>query len=207
MAEFRPTEGQRLAIEDSGGAILVSAAAGSGKTRVLTERLMRQVAREGGADIDEFLVITFTRAAAAELKGRISASLSELAGERADSRRLRRQAALVQSAQIGTIHGFCAAILREYAHEAGIAPDFAIADPDRAAELRNTALERALEESYERAEPDFLALADTAGAGRDDRRLQELVLKLHDRLQSHARPADWAARQAEILENSHSYWH
>ncbi len=201
MAEFRPTEGQRLAIEDSGGAILVSAAAGSGKTRVLTERLMRQVAREGGADIDEFLVITFTKAAAAELKGRISASLSELAGERADSRRLRRQAALVQSAQIGTIHGFCAAILREYAHEAGIAPDFAIADPDRAAELRNTALERALEESYERAEPDFLALADTAGAGRDDRRLQELVLRLHDRLQSHARPADWATRQAEILEN------
>ena len=79
MAEFVPTEGQRLAIEDSGGEILVSAAAGSGKTRVLTERIMRQVARPGGADIDEFLVITFTKAAAAELKGRISDSLAALA--------------------------------------------------------------------------------------------------------------------------------
>ncbi len=199
MAEFVPTEGQRLAIEDSGGEILVSAAAGSGKTRVLTERIMRQVARPGGADIDEFLVITFTKAAAAELKGRISDSLAALAAGGVDNKRLKRQAALVQSAQIGTIHGFCAAILREYAHEAGIAPDFAVADPERSAALRSAALERVLEESYERAEADFLELADTAGAGRDDRRLQELVLKLHDKLQSHARPADWAAGQEALL--------
>ena len=199
MAEFTPTEGQRLAIEDTGGEILVSAAAGSGKTRVLTERLLRLV--EAGADIDAFLVITFTKAAAAELRGRIAAALGERAQQSALSKRLRRQAALVQSAQIGTIHGFCASILREYAHEAGIAPDFSIADEDRAGELRAIALERVLEDNYERAEPLFLSLADTVGAGRDDRRLSELVLRLYDKLQSHARPGDWAREQSEMLEN------
>ena len=196
MAEFRPTPGQKLAIEDTGGEILVSAAAGSGKTRVLTERLLRLV--EQGADIDAFLVITFTKAAAAELRARISDALGERA-RRDGSKRLRRQAALVQGAQIGTIHGFCAAVLREFAHEAGVSPDFAVADEDRAAELRASALERALEEGYERAEPDFLALADTVGAGRDDRRLAELILRLYDKLQSHARPEDWARGQAGLL--------
>ncbi len=196
MAEFRPTPGQKLAIEDAGGEILVSAAAGSGKTRVLTERLLRLV--EQGADIDAFLVITFTKAAAAELRARISDALGERA-RRDGSKRLRRQAALVQGAQIGTIHGFCTAVLREFAHEAGVSPDFAVADEDRAAELRASALERALDEGYERAEPDFLALADTVGAGRDDRRLAELILRLYDKLQSHARPEDWARGQAGLL--------
>ena len=154
MAEFRPTPGQKLAIEDAGGEILVSAAAGSGKTRVLTERLLRLV--EQGADIDAFLVITFTKAAAAELRARISDALGERA-RRDGSKRLRRQAALVQGAQIGTIHGFCAAVLREFAHEAGVSPDFAVADEDRAAELRASALERALEEGYERAACDYIA--------------------------------------------------
>ena len=88
MAEFTPTEGQRLAIEDTGGEILVSAAAGSGKTRVLTERLLRLV--EAGTDIDAFLVITFTKAAAAELRGRIAAALGERAQQSALSKRLRR---------------------------------------------------------------------------------------------------------------------
>ena len=105
----------------------------------------------------------------------------------------------MQGAQIGTIHGFCAAVLREFAHEAGVSPDFAVADEDRASELRASALERALEEGYERAEPDFLALADTVGAGRDDRRLAELILRLYDKLQSHARPEDWARGQAGLL--------
>ena len=196
MAEFRPTPGQKLAIEDTGGEILVSAAAGSGKTRVLTERLLRLV--EQGADIDAFLVITFTKAAAAELRARISDALGERA-RRDGSKRLRRQAALVQGAQIGTIHGFCAAVLREFAHEAGVSPDFAVADEDRASELRALALERALDEGYERAEADFLALADTVGAGRDDRRLAELILRLYDKLQSHARPEDWARGQAGLL--------
>lgn len=201
MAEFKPTPSQKLAIEDRGGKLLVSAAAGSGKTRVLTERLMRWIT-EGDAprSIDNFLIITFSTAAAAELRSRISEELSARAAADPGSKRLRRESALVRRAQIGTIHSFCSALLREYAGRAGIAPDFAIADEDRARELRRLSLETVLEAAYAEAEPGFIQLADTVGAGTDDRRLESLVLELHGKLQSHARPGDWAARQSELFE-------
>lgn len=201
MAEFKPTPSQKLAIEDQGGELLVSAAAGSGKTRVLTERLMRWIT-EGNAprSIDNFLIITFSTAAAAELRSRISEELSARAAADPGSKRLRRESALVRRAQIGTIHSFCSALLREYAGRAGIAPDFAIADEDRARELRRLSLETVLEAAYAEAEPGFIQLADTVGAGTDDRRLESLVLELHGKLQSHARPGDWAARQSELFE-------
>ena len=201
MAEFKPTPSQKLAIEDRGGELLVSAAAGSGKTRVLTERLMRWIT-EGDAprSIDNFLIITFSTAAAAELRSRISEELSARAAADPGSKRLRRESALVRRAQIGTIHSFCSALLREYAGCAGIAPDFAIADEDRARELRRLSLETVLEAAYAEAEPGFIQLADTVGAGTDDRRLESLVLELHGKLQSHARPGDWAARQSELFE-------
>ena len=201
MAEFKPTPSQKLAIEDRGGELLVSAAAGSGKTRVLTERLMRWIT-EGDAprSIDNFLIITFSTAAAAELRSRISEELSSRAAADPGSKRLRRESALVRRAQIGTIHSFCSALLREYAGRAGIAPDFAIADEDRARELRRLSLEAVLEAAYAEAEPGFIQLADTVGAGTDDRRLESLVLELHGKLQSHARPGDWAARQSQLFE-------
>ena len=201
MAEFKPTPSQKLAIEDRGGELLVSAAAGSGKTRVLTERLMRWIT-EGDAprSIDNFLIITFSTAAAAELRSRISEELSARAAADPGSKRLRRESALVRRAQIGTIHSFCSALLREYAGRAGIAPDFAIADEDRARELRRLSLETVLEAAYAEAEPGFIQLADTVGAGTDDRRLESLVLELHGKLQSHARPGDWAARQSGLFE-------
>ncbi len=201
MAEFKPTPSQKLAIEDRGGELLVSAAAGSGKTRVLTERLMRWIT-EGDAprSIDNFLIITFSTAAAAELRSRISEELSSRAAADPGSKRLRRESALVRRAHIGTIHSFCSALLREYAGRAGIAPDFAIADEDRARELRRLSLEAVLEAAYAEAEPGFIQLADTVGAGTDDRRLESLVLELHGKLQSHARPGDWAARQSELFE-------
>lgn len=201
MAEFKPTPSQKLAIEDRGGELLVSAAAGSGKTRVLTERLMRWIT-EGDAprSIDNFLIITFSTAAAAELRSRISEELSARAAADPGSKRLRRESALERRAQIGTIHSFCSALLREYAGRAGIAPDFAIADEDRARELRRLSLETVLEAAYAEAEPGFIQLADTVGAGTDDRRLESLVLELHGKLQSHARPGDWAARQSELFE-------
>mgnify|MGYP000827069679 FL=1 len=119
MAEFKPTPSQKLAIEDRGGELLVSAAAGSGKTRVLTERLMRWVT-DGDApkSIDSFLVITFSTAAAAELRSRISEEIAARAAADPASKRLRRESALVRRAQIGTIHSFCSALLREHAGRA-----------------------------------------------------------------------------------------
>ena len=202
MAEFIPTASQAAAIESRGSAVLVSAGAGSGKTKVLTERLMSYVCDKGSSvDLDSFLIITFTRAAAGELRGRIMEELASALARDPGNKRLRRQSALCQRAQIGTIHSFCASLLREYSHLCGLSPDFKIIDDDRANAMKASALDRVLEDRYEKQAryPGFILLADTVGAGRDDSRLSQLVLDLHSRMQCHARPDLWAREQVELL--------
>ena len=115
---FPLTDEQKKIVDDRGGELLVSAAAGSGKTRVLVERLLDQVTREG-LDLDRFLVITYTKAAAAELRTRIAQELSSRLAENPGDRHLRRQSTLVYRAQISTIHSFCSALLREEGHGGG----------------------------------------------------------------------------------------
>ena len=203
MADFKPTAAQQCAIDTRGSTVLVSAGAGSGKTKVLTERLMGFVTdAEHPADLDSFLIITFTRAAAGELRGRIMDELAARLALEPGSRRLRRQSALCQRAQIGTIHSFCASLLRENSHLAGVSPDFKIVDDERAAGMRAAALERVLEARYAKSGdyPGFLLLADTVGVGRDDSRLGALVLSLHEKMQCHARPEVWAREQTALLE-------
>lgn len=202
MSDFIPTKSQSQAIYTRGSTVLVSAGAGSGKTKVLTERLMAAILDgEHPADIDSFLIITYTRAAAGELRGRITEELAAALASDPSSRRLRRQNALCQRAHIGTIHSFCADLLREFSHMAGISPDFKILDEDRANAMKAAALERTLEMCYAKPEehPGFTLLADTVGAGRDDRRLAALVMNLHGKMQCHARPAKWARQQVELL--------
>ena len=110
------TASQRAVVEDRGGSLLVSAAAGSGKTRVLVERLFSRVLGEERADLDDFLIITYTRAAAAELRERIAQELSERLADLPEGRHLQRQLLLVYQADIKTIDAFCAALLRENVH-------------------------------------------------------------------------------------------
>ena len=195
MAEFKPTVSQAAAIESRGSAVLVSAGAGSGKTKVLTERLMHYICDSSlSVDLDSFLIITFTRAAAGELRGRIMEELAAALARDPGNKRLRRQSALCQRAQIGTIHSFCASLLRQYSHLCGLSPDFKIIDDDRANAMKASALDRVLEERYSKSAryPGFILLADTVGAGRDDSKLSQLVLDLHSRMQCHARPVLWA---------------
>ena len=198
MARFEPTSAQRSAIEESGRAVLVSAAAGSGKTRVLTERLLRRI--DSDADIDSFLVITFTKAAAAELKGRILDEISERLAVDPDNRRLRRQSALCAKAQIGTIDSFCQSFLREHCHAAQLSPEFRVIEEDRAEAIKQRVIQRVLDECYEAPDENFRLLSDTVGAGRDDKRLADTVLELHRKTQSHARPELWLRQQLEALE-------
>ena len=202
MREFKPTPSQERAIKTEGGPILVSAAAGSGKTRVLTERLMARVL--AGEDIDRFLVITFTRAAAAELRGRILAELNARAAADPADRRLRRQSALLYRAQIGTIDSFCTALVRENAHLLGVSPSFSVLDEERAQALRARALEDVLDRAYEDIENDqgLRTLVDSAGAGRDDSRLGSLILDLDSRMQSHAFLRQWAAEKLAMLDTA-----
>ena len=166
MAELNFTPEQRAAIDTRGSTVLVSAAAGSGKTRVLTERLMAYLTdAENPADIDRFLVITYTRAAAAELRSRILDGIYARIASDPENRRLRRQAALCARAEIGTIHSFCADFLRANCAALALAPDFQVADTERCIALRTTALEHTLERAYASMDTDdgFRLLADTVG--------------------------------------------
>ncbi len=202
MGDLKLTPSQARAIQARGGPVLVSAGAGSGKTRVLTERLIARVLE--GEDITRFLVITFTRAAAAELRGRILTELNARAAADTADKRLRRQSALLYRAQIGTIDSFCAALVRENAHLLGVAPGFAVLDEDRAQTMRARALEDVLDRAYETIEENegLRILVDSVGAGRDDGRLAELVLALDSQMQSHAFPEKWAAEKLSGLDTA-----
>lgn len=192
------TPEQQSAIENRGGALLVSAAAGSGKTKVLVERLLGYVTDEtSGAGIDDFLVITYTKAAAAELKSRITDEISSRLGRDPMNRYLRKQLNLSYKANISTIHGFCTRLIRENAHLLGISPDFRVMDETEEKTLKQAVLDRILDEEYENAEEgsDFLLLVDTMSAGRDDRKLGEIILTAYSAVQSHPYPEKWLELQ------------
>ena len=201
---FPLTEEQKKIVDDRGGELLVSAAAGSGKTRVLVERLLDRVTKEG-LDIDRFLVITYTKAAAAELRGRIARELSDRLAADPNDRHLRRQTTLVYRAQISTIHSFCAALLRESGHLLDLDPDFRLCDEGEGHVLMAQVLEEVLDKRYEDLTEDspFALLVDTLSAGRDDSRLAQIVADIFGRVQSHPDPARWLEGQKELwrLEN------
>ena len=190
---FSLTEEQQAAVDNRGGGLLVSAAAGSGKTRVLVERLLARV--EEGADVDRFLVITYTKAAAAELRGRIVEEISDRLALRPADGHLRRQATLVYKAGISTIHAFCAQLLRECGHLLDLDPDFPLCDEGEAGILMLRALNDVLDKRYEAMDSDFAQLVDTMSAGRDDARLVQIVLDIRGRVQAHPNPAAWLAQQ------------
>ncbi|MDD6189277.1 MAG: UvrD-helicase domain-containing protein [Clostridiales bacterium] len=185
--DFTPM--QAAAIAHRGSALLISAGAGSGKTRVLIERLMSLI--DEGLDVDRFLVITYTRAAAAELRARLSLAISQrLAADPAD-RRMRRQAALIYRARINTIHAFCSDIIRESAHTVGVRPDFRQMDEAESTALLRETLEELLERKYPEMDEGFRLLTDMMGAGRDDSRLFDIVLETYSAVQSHPYPEKW----------------
>ena len=147
MAE-KLTPQQQMAVEDRGGALLVSAAAGSGKTKVLVDRLLGYIMDPvEPANIDDFLIITYTKAAAAELRSKIAGKLSEKIAEQPRNVHLQQQMQRLYLAKISTVHSFCSDILREYAYRLDISADFRIAEETECLEIQAMVLERLLEEA------------------------------------------------------------
>ena len=208
MAEIVLTPQQQEAIENRGGTLLVSAAAGSGKTKVLVERVMHRLCEDNGANsINDFLIITYTKAAAQELRGKIAAAISEALVDKiaADYKlylHLARQLSRIYLAQISTVHAFCANLLRDYAHELGIFPDFRIADEVECVLWQQQALDRTLDETYagldEKAE--CKAFLDRLGAGRDDRACARILLQAYSSVQCHPDPGGWIRECLQDLE-------
>ena len=172
--------------------LLVSAAAGSGKTAVLVERIVQKVLDEQHpVDIDRMLIVTFTKAAAAEMRERVSQAIEQRLEAQPDNSRLQRQATLVYHAQITTIDSFCLYVVRNYFQTIGLEPSFRIADPGELELLKADVANEVMERHYEEKEAGFLRLADRYATAKSDAALIDGMLRLYDFSQSYPWPAQW----------------
>lgn len=194
------TREQALAICDKRGTLLLSAAAGSGKTAVLVERAVRLMTRrKNPVPADRLLIATFSNEAAREMKQRIDARISQLLQDAPDSVLLRRQQILLQKADISTISSFCAKLVREHFQELELPSDFRIASEGELADLKNETIEAVLEEQYQSGNPDFPALVEFI-CGRDDRRLIEVVFQIYEFIRSLPFEFRWLDQQLEAYQ-------
>ncbi len=196
MSEIsRWTPDQLLAIGSRGRDTLVSAAAGSGKTAVLVERVARMVTDlRDPLDISRLLVVTFTEAAAHEMKGRIAGAIREEMERRPEDINLRRQMAFLSRAHISTLHSFCLWVIKRYFHLLGLDPSVSVLDADEADLLQAETLEEVMEDCYREGDEGFLALVDAYGTDRGDEGVKDLVLGLYRYSLSQVNPMGWLSR-------------
>lgn len=186
------TDEQFEAITTGERTLLVSAAAGAGKTAVLVERIIKKITgSHRPADVDRLLVVTFTKAAAAEMRERISSEIIREINKNPESQHLIRQLTLLNRAAITTIHSFCLDTLRTYFYLVNLDPAFRVADDQEAALLRLDTIEELFEENYAAGNAGFLRLVDAFGGARDDEALQEMILKLYEYSLSNPWPEHW----------------
>ncbi|CAG7639370.1 ATP-dependent helicase/nuclease subunit A [Paenibacillus solanacearum] len=197
------TDDQWDAIAIRGHSMLVAAAAGSGKTAVLVERIIRRIADERNPlDVDRLLVATFTKAAASEMRHRISDALEKALAANPGSDHLQRQLALIQRASITTLHSFCMEVIQRHYQLVGLDPGFRIANETESALMRQDLLEEQLEERYGAAEEGdaFWRLADTFSGDKSDDALFGLIQRLYDDSRSHPWPDHWLRQSAAMFE-------
>lgn len=198
MSEMKWTPKQQQCIIARGGSVLVSAAAGSGKTAVLVERVIRRItAGTAPVDIDRLLIVTFTRAAAAEMRQRLSEALSKKMEEEPENRLYQRQQMLLPQASISTVHGFCARLLQEHAAKAGLPIGFKVAEESQTQLLAAAAMDAVLEEAYRKKDPAFLALANQLNSQKNDAHLREAVEEAYTFMQAQPFPRQWLRQQTD----------
>lgn len=192
------TEQQQQVIDLRNRNILVSAAAGSGKTAVLVERIIQMISdEENKVDIDRLLVVTFTNAAAAEMRERISQAIDAKLATQPDNQHLQRQAALLHNAQITTIDSFCLFVIRNNFNDISLDPGFRVADEGELRLLKQDVLSDLLEEKYELSEENFLACTEYFTGGSNDKLLEEYLLKLYEFSQSYPWPEEWLQKRQQ----------
>ncbi|MGD6817725.1 helicase-exonuclease AddAB subunit AddA [Metabacillus sp. 84] len=201
-AESQWTDDQWSAIASSGRDILVAAAAGSGKTAVLVERMIRKItSRDNPADVDRLLVVTFTNASAAEMKNRIGEALEQALKSNPASLHLRRQLSLLNRASISTLHSFCLNMIRKYYYMIDLDPGFRIADQTEGALLMDEVLDDLFEEEYGKEDNEpFFDLADRYSSDRSDLALQDLIRTLYDFSRSNPNPDAWLDRLPQLYD-------
>ncbi len=192
MSEVRWTDEQKKAIEARNSSLLVSAAAGSGKTAVLVERLIRRITEER-LDITKFLIITYTKAAASELRRKISEALYAYAATHITDKHIRRQLALVGSARISTIHSFCTWALKSYSTNPELAEGFRVLDEAECVVIIDALVREITDERYESGSERFMELAEFSSDGRNDRMLAPNIVELFNKSRTHAYPEKWLA--------------
>jgi ATP-dependent helicase/nuclease subunit A len=209
MGETKWTKEQEQAIKTRHCNLLVAAAAGSGKTAVLVERIIRIITDEDNAvDIDRLLVVTFTNAAAAEMRERIGDAIAKALDKNPSSKILQRQLTLLNKASITTMHSFCLNVIRNNFHRIDLDPNFRIADGTEETLLKNETLQELFEERYAEKEEEntqFLKLVESYGGGRDDLKLQELVLNLFQFVISGPWPKEWLKDMVEEFNTNESF--
>lgn len=193
------TENQYNAINSTGGSVLVSASAGSGKTAVLVERVINRITdEENPTPADRMLIVTYTKLASAEMKERVNKRLYELIKADPYNTHLRKQQIKLQNAHISTIHSFCSDLVREYFYLLDVSSDFRIAEDGELAILKNQALNEVLDSQYERENnEDFYNLVESFSNNKNDNNIQDVVFKLYEFLRSHPFPQEWLAEKLD----------
>jgi len=199
MGEVKWTKEQLQAIESKWSNILVAAAAGSGKTAVLVERIIHKII-EDKMDIDRLLVVTFTNAAAAEMRERVLNAIDKKLEENPEDTNLQRQMHLLNKASICTIHSFCLDVIRNHFYEIDLPSNFTIADTTQIDLLKQEVLEDLLEQKYIEQDSDFLELLETYTGYRGDEPLQELILSIYRFIQSSPFPEKWLQEKVGQFE-------
>lgn len=199
MAEVKLTNEQLQAIQEKDSNILVAAAAGSGKTAVLVERIIHKIIDEQ-MDIDKILVVTFTNAAASEMRERILEAIYKKLEENPENVHLQRQIILLNKASICTIHSFCLDVIHNHFYEIDLPSNFKIADPAEIDLLKQEVLDDLFEQKYTENDKDFIELLENYTNYRGDEALQELVLKIYKFIQSSPFPIKWLQEKLELLK-------
>ncbi len=200
MSDVKWTEEQKQAINEKDSNILVAAAAGSGKTAVLVERIINKVIN-GKIDIDKILVVTFTSAAASEIRERILEAIYKKLEENPEDTNLQKQINLINKANISTIHSFCLDVIRNNFYELDISSNFRVADTTEVELMKYEVLEELFEEKYLNNDKDFEDLINIYTDYRGDEELQNLILSIYKFIQSNPFPEKWINEKVDLFKN------